>query len=1312
MMTLLEAPVELQSITGADTGSNSDSIESSYSRYLTDVSTTNPTALRSRVRESLHSDLNLTPGSIVRIPNDSTEQAIASNNISTTTNGFSASNSNLSQSPLSSYRDSKSSRKSSSFKTKRRHISKSGSLLVCHDEVTIRFQDPKLHQTVSRTYSTQKVEYIEELIHDILSEMGVTPVYRMLFGLKFIDEDIWLAPNCKLHDLSKSKSGCHEMIFDLKVRFRPSFINRIHSVDPMALDLIFAQIRDDFINLRFENHHRSFVIFNGTVSKMIASDVMRSAKELDQDLDSFIKSANMKDFTPRFPPSWQISAFIVNDWLKLKESLLRAFGHNCEQDSKYFKSRYIELFTSQDICEFYGSETYKVDDCRNKFDEIRVRYSEHTSPYCLIEVLCKVTKGVLKSFPKVWTKLCELGDISNAELNDTHVVINGFGKDPILSCDFKSNLHARSFLSLVDGYYRLMRRWHMSICDQISSPELRRLLELKSHGPICYDSMACKLLESMRTGTYLIRISPKLHNHYYIDTLLPSRARLLIDIKWDPGLKKFFKINHDCSVDRDNPMVNLNENGYNDLAALISDTQVILREDSGIYPPQQLIECLRPNEFDDFPDLLVCIPKKQMFELERRKLVYQFKDTDLPKLIPLKIIMIKDCPINYSGNGISTKLAYLNGDRLVIVKSPMVDDNFSARKRVILNLNQRNWISNGILGALSPVQMRLTDWAFVKHPLFAETVGIIPCQGSPMVQEHLSGNRLDEYISKLSFEPNNHKHPSALPIIEKIANLLASALLFLQERHITHGKLRCHNIFVKATGPIDIKITDPLGTYDVDKDRSFIPPEYFEFGGAINLPEYDQSFDIWAFGTTLWQLFNKGSYPPEGTYANMLMQPPNCPSRVWSTIESCWIVNRSLRVTAQRIHQEIHDHSSWGNDYEMLPDYGASEAYNDRPIFGPIRKLIANLTSSWKSSQVDSNGTQYCPLKSISSTTQNSSLETSYNSEDPITVADPQKSSCIINGNIAQNNINDLHILDELMAADNGTDNESIVSVECRTTFALINSQNLKLGPEIGRGSSGSVHKASLQRPNGLTNVAVKILEGLEIPGDLIREFDILRKLSHKNIIKTLGMVQEGQSVSLVMEFMQLGNLLSFVRLHKDRLSSLPIVSYSLQIAQGMEYLERMKIIHRDLALRNILLKNHEEIKICDFGLAQSLGSNLQYTLKTDRPLPLRWCAPEVLETWTFSHLSDVWSYGIVLWELFSGGCCPQYPGSYLTLKEVLKTERLKRPRNCPIKIYELMLSCWAYEPTDRPNFSRIYDMLKIIDDFGIPLEEDSNRAA
>ncbi|XP_074384865.1 megakaryocyte-associated tyrosine-protein kinase isoform X2 [Zonotrichia albicollis] len=251
----------------------------------------------------------------------------------------------------------------------------------------------------------------------------------------------------------------------------------------------------------------------------------------------------------------------------------------------------------------------------------------------------------------------------------------------------------------------------------------------------------------------------------------------------------------------------------------------------------------------------------------------------------------------------------------------------------------------------------------------------------------------------------------------------------------------------------------------------------------------------------------------------------------------------------------------------------------------------------------------------------------------------------------------------------------------------LLNLKHLTLGERIGQGEFGDV----LQGEYLGQRVAVKNIKCDVTAQAFLAETAAMTKVRHKNLVCLLGVILHN-GLYIVMEFMSKGNLVNFLRTRGRALvSTQQLLLFSLDVAQGMDYLESKKLVHRDLAARNILISEENVAKVSDFGLARVNPKGADATL-----LPVKWTAPEALKHNKFSSKSDVWSYGILLWETFSFGRAP-YPK--LALKEVTELleqgYRMDAPEGCPPTVYALMKSCWELEPGKRPSFKKLTEKLQ-----------------
>lgn len=261
----------------------------------------------------------------------------------------------------------------------------------------------------------------------------------------------------------------------------------------------------------------------------------------------------------------------------------------------------------------------------------------------------------------------------------------------------------------------------------------------------------------------------------------------------------------------------------------------------------------------------------------------------------------------------------------------------------------------------------------------------------------------------------------------------------------------------------------------------------------------------------------------------------------------------------------------------------------------------------------------------------------------------------------------------------------------------VLNHEDVSLGELLGKGNFGEVYKGTLKDK---TPVAVKTCKE-DLPQELkikfLQEAKILKQYDHPNIVKLIGVCTQRQPVYIIMELVPGGDFLSFLRKRKDELKLKQLVRFSLDVAAGMLYLEGKNCIHRDLAARNCLVGENNTLKISDFGMSRQEDGGV-YSSSGLKQIPIKWTAPEALNYGRYSSESDVWSFGVLLWETFSLGVCP-YPGmtNQQAREQVERGYRMSAPQNCPEEIFTIMMKCWDYKPENRPKFSDLHKELTTI---------------
>ncbi|XP_012630825.2 protein-tyrosine kinase 2-beta isoform X2 [Microcebus murinus] len=274
--------------------------------------------------------------------------------------------------------------------------------------------------------------------------------------------------------------------------------------------------------------------------------------------------------------------------------------------------------------------------------------------------------------------------------------------------------------------------------------------------------------------------------------------------------------------------------------------------------------------------------------------------------------------------------------------------------------------------------------------------------------------------------------------------------------------------------------------------------------------------------------------------------------------------------------------------------------------------------------------------------------------------------------------------------------------------------EDVVLNRILGEGFFGEVYEGVYTNHKGeKTNVAVKTCKKdctLDNKEKFMSEAVIMRNLDHPHIVKLIGIIEE-EPTWIIMELYSYGELGHYLERNKSSLKVPTLVLYALQICKAMAYLESINCVHRDIAVRNILVASPECVKLGDFGLSRYIEDEEYYKASVTR-LPIKWMSPESINFRRFTTASDVWMFAVCVWEILSFG---KQPFFWLENKDVIgvleKGDRLPKPDLCPPVLYTLMTRCWDYDPSDRPRFtelvcslSDIYQMEK-----DIAIEQERN---
>ncbi|XP_029310450.1 tyrosine-protein kinase Tec isoform X5 [Cottoperca gobio] len=255
-----------------------------------------------------------------------------------------------------------------------------------------------------------------------------------------------------------------------------------------------------------------------------------------------------------------------------------------------------------------------------------------------------------------------------------------------------------------------------------------------------------------------------------------------------------------------------------------------------------------------------------------------------------------------------------------------------------------------------------------------------------------------------------------------------------------------------------------------------------------------------------------------------------------------------------------------------------------------------------------------------------------------------------------------------------------------------INPSELTFMKELGSGQFGLVRLGKWRAQH---RVAIKaIREGAMYEEDFIEEAKVMMRLSHPKLVQLYGVCSQQRPIYIVTEFMEHGCLLNFLRQQRGSFSLGALLSICLDVSEGMEYLEANSFIHRDLASRNCLVNDSLVVKVSDFGMARYVLDD-QYTSSSAAKFPVKWSPPEVYNYCKYSSKSDVWSYGVLMWEVFTEGRMPfEQSQNHEVVSLVSKGHRLYRPKMATPAIYDIMQLSWHERPEERPPFSQLCLMI------------------
>uniref|UniRef100_A0AAX7TG15 Tyrosine-protein kinase n=1 Tax=Astatotilapia calliptera TaxID=8154 RepID=A0AAX7TG15_ASTCA len=942
----------------------------------------------------------------------------------------------------------------------------------------------------------------EELCIDAAKACSISPLYCSLFGLFREQDHLWFSPN-HIFQLDETASedvyyfpGWYSGGASRAYRYGVTKGSESPVIDDFVMSYLFFQWRNDYLNglVKFSNSHETQEECLG----LAVLDMTRSAKE---------KQLSYKSFLPKdMRAQIQDCNFLTRKRIRFRfKRFIQQFSQ-CRTTVRDLKLKY--LISMESLEKSFYTETFQV--------------KEPSGVQRII--LVAADTGIQWCNKQELQTLCDFPDVTNISIKQANkdgtaesrvVTINKQdGKN--LELEFPSLLEALSFVSLVDGYYRLTTDAHHYLCKEVAPPRLVEAISSHCHGPITYFAVNWLQKSGNKRGLYILRCSPKDFNKYFLT--FPVEVE-----------HKHCQITRSASGE-----FNLSgtKRNFSSLQELLSCYQKeTVRSDSIIF---QFSKCCPPKSKEK-SCLLVCRSNKGSEvplspSLHRHNIsqmvFHKIRKEDLEFMESL-------------GQGTFTKI--FKG-----VRKELRDYGEHQTEVVMKVLDQahRNF-SESFFEAASMMSQ-------LSHVHLILNYGVCVCgEENIMVQEYVKFGSLDTYLKK-------NKNSINLLWKLEVAKQLAWAMNFLEEKHLVHGNVCAKNVLLireedrRAGNPPFIKLSDPgisitvLPKEILIERIPWVPPECIEDPAKLSL-----AADKWSFGTTLWEICSGGD-KPLATLDNskktlFYMDHHQLPAPKWTElanlISSCMDYEPTFRPTFRAVIRDLHS------------------------LFTPGCDILPNRTvgSAW---------------------------------------------------------------------ASGGFDNQDPAQFEERHLIFL---------QQLGKGNFGSVEMCRydpLQDNTGEV-VAVKKLQHstAEHMRDFEREIEILKSLQHENIVKYKGVCYSAgrRNLRLIMEYLPFGSLRDYLIKNRERIEHQKLVHYTSQICKGMEYLSSKRYIHRDLATRNILVESELRVKIGDFGLTKVLPQDKDYYMVKDPgESPIFWYAPESLTESKFSVASDVWSFGVVLYELFT----------------------------------------------------------------------------
>ncbi|XP_067941685.1 tyrosine-protein kinase JAK2-like isoform X2 [Watersipora subatra] len=1126
-------------------------------------------------------------------------------------------------------------------------------------------------------FRDENFKFDETEYSDNSKPAAIYPASMHLFQLWDVETGQYKAPNDEI-SLSETVVSC-EFVLRIRFKYPPSSLKQNFGDvwESGAFYYYFLQCRHDFIYDILHDVYHCHVKEDLCIGLAVV-DMARLAFEKKYSLRQLKDKYAYHTFLPRHIAKKTRNPIVRRQLKKPSDSALEETYENFQYVAKSPHRHSVVSYLMQLLPSVpeYANEEFAVKSLSSKAEKLVVHPYDQKSP------------AIYLDYGKNSLELVgHFSSLTAIDLRECNVLLHFTDSKP-QHLELVDVHQARSFVAMLDGYYRLMYDYHYLLSDLVYSPIVKLWNELKCYGPLSLHGQskegpqkdylkvvwrrnACAVVE----GSFLIKQRSSSFTDYVLIVHKMGRNYPAIRIIYDESNRTY---SCDSETMKQLFQSQYREQSFNSVRDLIKYYR------SGDFKPLKLTSQLSPVPKEDIP-LMVCRDRHQPKAELSASTSLDLQNIESPTLLsPMDVQLGKSVHVSLMFD----LMEGTYGKEKVLIKQ--VKSNIQNRDRLTVYFQ-------------SDVE-KVMRW---NHINIVRVYGLCLSPFYVMSQRMWEG-RLDHLLKKKASSFKLHHCVQA-------TGQLAQALMYLEAHTFTHGAIRCKSILVSSFdshGDIEIKLAgDMMAAYMsslplTDKlNIERLPWIALERWTALT-NETTES-DVYSFGMTIWEICSRGERPLGNLNLDKvrsfiessreiavpsIIEAYNSAMHTYKDVLNEERYNKLMSVLYRRIilHNISVDPSSRMKPQDIVREMILLNCQFTPNAYDPIGKAMENSISAVSISSTH-NGTEQDTI------TNNSGDSLSDRPLPSIPLPAPPTQAHIISAA-------------DLIGFENGS--------------AL----------KLGQGFYGEVYLCKLRQSNGRPSIecAVKKLINKERDDEVneaqLKEFErelkLMVPLAHKNIVRMYGECfypfRDGQeSRMIVMEYVRCGSLSQFVKNDGKRIPSEEreqlYKRFCLDIAEGMIFLhnisETVSIIHRDLAARNVLITNEPHVaKITDFGLARTLSEKDYYRCSRSSVLPFLWCAPESMTSDVFTKASDVWSYAVVIWEMFSGGKRP-YIKSVKTkvrgtmdlkhLTDVLSSSapnsRLPKLPELSSELYSLMMKCWQTKPADRPTFESIKTQLQNI---------------